>query len=156
MARRAAGILLWRRVGEGVEVLLAHPGGPLFAARDHGSWTVPKGEPDPGEDEFAAARREFAEEIGVDPPGGEAVLLGEARQRGGKVNVVWAIEGSLDGAAVRSNSFEMEWPPRSGRRQSFPEVDRVAWFDLESEAYRRIRDGQSAFLDRLRAVLDQP
>jgi predicted NUDIX family NTP pyrophosphohydrolase len=137
-------------------VLLAHPGGPLFASRDHGSWTVPKGEPEPGEDDLAAARREFAEEIGIDPPDGEAVPLGEARQRGGKVNAVWALEGDLDTTAVRSNTFELEWPPRSGRRQSFPEVDRVAWFDLEGEAHRRIRDGQSAFLDRLREALGRP
>jgi predicted NUDIX family NTP pyrophosphohydrolase len=156
VTRRAAGILLWRRAGDRVEVLLAHPGGPLFAARDRGSWTVPKGEPDPGEDEFAAARREFSEEIGTDPPDGAVVPLGEARQKGGKVNVVWAVEGDLDAAAVRSNTFEMEWPPRSGRRQSFPEIDRAAWFDLEGEAYRRIRDGQSAFLDRLREVLGRP
>ena len=151
--RRAAGILLWRRRGDSpagpVEVLLAHPGGPLFARKDLGVWTVPKGEPDDGEDDLAAARREFAEELGVEVPEGEVTPLGEARQRGGKVNVVWAVAGDVDVTRVSSNSFEMQWPPRSGRMQSFPEVDRAAWFDLDGEARARIRDGQLPFLDRL-------
>lgn len=150
--RRAAGILLWRRVGDApgrIEVLLAHPGGPLFARKDLGSWTVPKGEPEDGEADLDAARREFAEELGVPVPDGPAVPLGEARQRGGKVNVVWAVRGDLDPAGVSSNTFELEWPPRSGRRESFPEVDRAAWFDLAGEARTRIRDGQLPFLDRL-------
>lgn len=157
-ARRAAGILLWRRPTDGadgpVEVLLAHPGGPLFAHKDLGVWTVPKGEPDAGECDLEAARREFAEELGVPVPEGRAVPLGEARQRGGKVNVVWAVEGDIDAALVSSNRFELEWPPRSGRVQSFPEVDRAAWFDLADEARARIRDGQLAFLDRLQDHLD--
>lgn len=153
--RRAAGILLWRRRGHGVEVLLAHPGGPLFARKDHGAWTVPKGELDGDEDDLAAARREFAEELGVPAPAGPAVPLGEARQKGGKTNVVWAVEGDVDVQSVVSNTFTMEWPPRSGRISSFPEVDRAAWFDLDGEARERIRDGQLAFLDRLREHLDQ-
>jgi predicted NUDIX family NTP pyrophosphohydrolase len=153
--RRAAGILLWRQREGGVEVLLAHPGGPLFARKDHGAWTVPKGEPDGDEDDLAAARREFAEELGMPAPAGPAVLLGEARQKGGKTNVVWAVEGDLDVESVVSNTFTMEWPPRSGRTASFPEVDRAAWFDLDGEARRRIRDGQLAFLDRLRGHLDR-
>lgn len=155
--RRAAGILLWRRreesPGGAVEVLLAHPGGPLFARKDMGVWTVPKGEPEDGEDDLAAARREFAEELGVAVPEGEAVPLGEARQRGGKVNVVWAVTGDVDVTGVSSNTFEMQWPPRSGRMQSFPEVDRAAWFALDGEARNRIRDGQLPFLDRLSAHL---
>lgn len=160
--RRAAGILLWRRANPpdgAVEVLLAHPGGPLFARKDLGVWTVPKGEPDDGEDDLEAARREFAEELGVVAPAGEAVPLGEARQRGGKVNVVWAVEGDIDiesdVGTVNSNTFELEWPPRSGRVQSFPEVDRAAWFDLTGEARVRIRDGQLPFLDRLGDVLSE-
>lgn len=155
MTRRAAGILLWRRRGDRVEVLLAHPGGPLFASKDLGVWTIPKGEPEAGEDELVTARREFAEEIGVAPPDGEALPLGEGRQKGGKVNAVWAVEGDADVTQVRSNTFEMQWPPRSGRMQSFPEVDRAAWFDLDGEARERIREGQGVFLDRLADALSR-
>lgn len=136
-----------------MEVLLAHPGGPLFARKDAGHWTVPKGEPDPGEEQLDAARREFAEKIGVPAPAGQAVALGEARQQSGKVNTVWAVEGDLDVTEIASNEFAMQWPPRSGRMQSFPEVDRAAWFDLAGEARGRIRPAQAAFLDRLTAHL---
>ena len=132
MPRRSAGLLLWRRAGEGVEVLLGHPGGPLFARKDDGAWTIPKGEYDAAEDPLAAAHREFAEEIGVAPPDGDAVPLGEVTQRGGKVVTVWALEGDLDAAAMVSNLFAMEWPPRSGRVQEFPELDRAAWFPLDA------------------------
>jgi predicted NUDIX family NTP pyrophosphohydrolase len=160
--RQSAGILLYRRPttpGAPLEVLLAHPGGPFFAKRDEGHWSIPKGEPDGGEqDLLAVARREFAEETGHDapagPPEGRAPIeLGTIVQKGGKLVHAWAIEGDLDPAAAVSNEFEMEWPPRSGRRGVFPEIDRVAWFGPE-EARRRIKPTQIPFVDRLVDALD--
>ncbi|CAL9285063.1 NUDIX domain-containing protein [Streptomyces griseoincarnatus] len=145
---RSAGLLLFRRTGEGVEVLLGHMGGPFFARRDAGAWTVPKGEYDPDEPAWAAARREFEEELGLPPPEGEAVPLGEVRQSGGKVVTAWAVEGDLDPSSVVPGTFTMEWPPRSGRTREFPELDRVAWFPLE-RARELIVSAQAAFLDRL-------
>ncbi len=152
--RRSAGILLWRRADgqDGVEVLLAHPGGPLFERKDHGHWTIPKGEPDGERDEYAVARREFEEETGFAPPDGEPIPLGEIRQKGGKVVIAWALEGDVDPAAAVSNTFPFEWPPRSGRRIEIPEVDRVAWF-APDEARARIKDTQIPFIDRLLAAL---
>jgi predicted NUDIX family NTP pyrophosphohydrolase len=148
MAKVSAGLLLWRRGGRGtIEVLLGHPGGPYFARKDDGYWSVPKGEYDQGEDPLAAAYREFGEELGVAPPPGEPVPLGHA-QASGKVNTVWALEGDLDVAAAHSNSFSLEWPPRSGRMREFPEVDRAAWFDLAT-AREKIFASQRPFLDRL-------
>jgi predicted NUDIX family NTP pyrophosphohydrolase len=147
-ARTSAGILLFRRSPRGLEVLLAHPGGPYFAGKDAGHWTIPKGEPDGDPDLLRVARREFEEEIGQAPPETEAVPLGTVTQKGGKVVHAWAIEGDVDPEDARSNEFEMEWPPRSGRRATFPEVDRVAWFDL-AEARRRIKSTQIPFLERL-------
>lgn len=148
---RSAGLLLWRRTPAGaVEVLLAHPGGPLFARKD--VWGVPQGELDPDEDALVAAYREFTEEVGTAPPKGDPVPLGEARQPSGKVNVVWALEGDLAAGEARSNHFSMEWPPRSGRVQSFPEVDRVGWFTLQA-ARERAFPSQLPFLDRLAALL---
>ena len=149
--RTSAGILLFRRGPSGLEVLLAHPGGPYFARKDAGHWTIPKGEPDGDTDLLRVARREFEEEIGITPPEGTPVPLGTITQRGGKVVHAWAIEGDIDPADAHSNEFEMEWPPRSGHRATFPEVDRVAWFDL-AEARRRIKSTQTPFLDRLEAV----
>lgn len=145
---RSAGLLLFRRTGEGVEVLLGHMGGPFFARRDAGAWTVPKGEYDPDEPAWAAARREFQEELGLLPPEGEAVPLGEVRQSGGKVVTAWAVEGDLDPSSVVPGTFTMEWPPRSGRTREFPELDRVAWFPLE-RARELIVSAQAGFLDRL-------
>ncbi len=145
---RSAGLLLYRHTGRGLEVLLGHMGGPFFARRETGAWTVPKGEYDPGEPAWEAARREFREELGVPPPDGEAVPLGEVRQSGGKTVTAWAVEAHLDPAAVVPGTFEMEWPPRSGRMQEFPELDRVAWFTLD-RAREVIVTAQSAFLDRL-------
>lgn len=147
-ARRSAGILLFRRRPGSLEVLVGHMGGPFWAAKDVAAWSVPKGELDPGEDPLAAARREFAEELGLPVPGGDPLPLGEVRQRSGKVVTVWAVEGDLDPAAVVPGTFELEWPPRSGRRQSFPEVDRVEWCDLDT-ARGRLVAGQRPFLDRL-------
>ena len=154
--KRSAGLLLFRRVAErspdGVEVLLAHPGGPLFARKDDAHWSIPKGECEPGEDEWTAAQREFSEELGIPAPGGTPLSLGEAKQGSGKVNVIWAMEADPGPFGVRSNRFEMEWPPRSGKRAEFPEVDRVAWFPLE-EAEGKLFGSQRPFITRLAAEL---
>jgi predicted NUDIX family NTP pyrophosphohydrolase len=136
-------------------VLLVHPGGPLWAGRDAGAWSIPKGEHDDGEDPRACALREFAEETGTGLPADALSDLGTVRQRSGKLVRAWAAEGDLDAEAIRSNTFEMEWPPRSGRRQRFPEVDRAAWFALE-EARERLNPAQGPLLDRLRALLEGP
>ncbi|TDT39115.1 putative NUDIX family NTP pyrophosphohydrolase [Streptomyces sp. BK208] len=147
--RRSAGLLLHRRgPGGELQVLLGHMGGPFYTRRDAGAWTVPKGEYDPAEPAWEAARREFEEELGLPPPEGEAVPLGEVRQAGGKVVTVWAVEADLDPAAVLPGTFTMEWPPRSGRTAEFPELDRVAWFALDA-AREVIVKAQAAFLDRL-------
>jgi predicted NUDIX family NTP pyrophosphohydrolase len=148
--RTSAGILLWRRRGGGIEVLLGHPGGPLWARKDAGHWTVLKGEVEPGEQPVDVARREFAEETGHAAPDGPLVELGEIRQKSGKLVQAWAAEGDLDPASAKSNTFEMEWPPRSGSRARFPEIDRVEWFDLD-EARRKLKEAQVPFLDRLGA-----
>lgn len=145
---RSAGILLYRRGGDGLEVLLVHPGGPIWARRDAGAWSLPKGEYVDGEDPLAAARREFAEELGVAPPGGPVVELGEIRQKAGKVVRAWALEGDLDPSSAVSNTFELEWPPRSGRLQEFPEVDRAEWFSL-ARAREKINPAQAELVDRL-------
>jgi predicted NUDIX family NTP pyrophosphohydrolase len=144
--RKSAGVLMYKRAAGAVVVLLVHPGGPFWRKRDAGAWSIPKGEYE-GEDAEGAARREFAEETGVRLEGG-LLPLGEARQKGGKLVAAFACEGDLDGARLRSNSFEMEWPPRSGRMQSFPEVDRAGWFSLE-QAREKIVAGQLPFLDQL-------
>ncbi len=151
-ARLSAGILLFRERDGRLEVLLGHPGGPFFAKKDDGSWTVLKGEANPGEEPAAVACREFVEETGRRPPDGTMLDLGEVRQRGGKTVVAWALAGDLDPATARSNTFEMEWPPRSGRVRAFPEIDRVEWFDLET-ARTKILPAQAPFLDRLEEVL---
>ena len=152
MARRSAGLLLYRRSTEGVEVLLAHPGGPLWAKRDLGVWTVPKGEFHDGEEAWAVARREFEEEVGHPAPGDDPIELGEIRQKGGKLVEAWALEGDLDPAKAHSNTFPLEWPPRSGRWITIPEIDRVAWFPPD-EARKRIKDTQIPFIDRLLEAL---
>jgi predicted NUDIX family NTP pyrophosphohydrolase len=146
--RRSAGLLLFRRREGRTEVLLGHMGGPFFARREAGAWTVPKGEYGPQETAWAAACREFAEELGLPPPEGPAVELGEVRQAGGKTVTVWAVEADLDPAAVVPGTFRLQWPPRSGRFQEFPELDRVAWFAPEA-AREVIVTAQAAFLDRL-------
>lgn len=150
--RRSAGLLVHRGTGPGLEVLLVHPGGPAWARRDAGAWSVPKGEYEPGEEPLAAAQREFAEELGSAPPAGDYVDLGEIRQRSGKVVRAWAVPGDLDVDAAHSNTFTMEWPPRSGRIQEFPEIDRAQWFGL-TEARTRINPAQVALLDRLTQAL---
>jgi predicted NUDIX family NTP pyrophosphohydrolase len=150
VARTSAGLLLYRRTAGEVEVLLAHPGGPLWARRDEGAWSLPKGEIEPGEEPLAVARREFLEETGHEPPAGGVISLGEVRQTSGKVVVGFAIEGDLDPATASSNTFPLEWPPGSGRWHDTPEVDRVAWFGPD-EARRRLNPAQAVFVDRLLA-----
>jgi predicted NUDIX family NTP pyrophosphohydrolase len=150
MPKPSAGLLVYRRGGAGLEVLLVHPGGPFWTNKDEGAWSIPKGEiDDPGDEPLAVARREFEEELGVAPPGTDAAVpLGEVRQAGGKRVVVWAVEGDLDASRITSNTFEIEWPPRSGRTRSFPEVDRAEWYGLD-EARGKLLEGQRPFLDRL-------
>jgi predicted NUDIX family NTP pyrophosphohydrolase len=153
--RRSAGLLLFRRAGEGggeLEVLIVHPGGPLFARRDEGIWSLPKGEYEPGDDPLAEASREFTEELGSPPPDGERIDLGVVKQRSGKLVSAWAVAGDLDTASVLSNEFEMEWPPRSGIRRRFPEVDRAEWVGV-AEARRKLVSAQAELVDRLQAVL---
>jgi predicted NUDIX family NTP pyrophosphohydrolase len=149
MPKLSAGILLYRSRRSGLEVLLVHPGGPFWAKRDEAAWSAPKGEYEADEDPLEVAFREFREELGVDPPGEPRPFdLGELVQPGGKRVRVWALAGDLDENAVHSNTFEMEWPPRSGTTREFPEVDRAAWFDLET-ARRKLVRGQAGFIDRL-------
>ncbi len=152
MPVRSAGLLLFRRSAAGFEVLVVHPGGPFWARKDLGAWSLPKGEYDDDEDPAVCARREFAEELGTAPPDGELLDLGEVRLKSGKVVVAWAVEGDLDTAEIVSNTFETEWPPRSGRRQSFPEVDRAEWFGPD-EARAKLNPAQAEFVDRLEALL---
>jgi predicted NUDIX family NTP pyrophosphohydrolase len=150
--RTSAGILLWRTREGRLEVLLGHPGGPYFAGKDADHWTVLKGEVDPGEDLLVVARREFEEETGHPLPDGPTIDLGEIRQKSGKRVLAWAVEGDLDTKTAVSNSFEMEWPPRSGRMREFPEIDRVEWFGLD-DALEKIKAAQAPFLDRLERTL---
>jgi predicted NUDIX family NTP pyrophosphohydrolase len=152
--KRSAGLLLFRRAADGVapEVLLGHMGGPFWARRDTGAWSVPKGEIEPGEDSLTAARREFAEEVGLAVPSGDLIELGDARQPSGKVVTVWAVEADLDPDLAVPGTFDLEWPRGSGRMQSFPELDRVAWLPVLAAA-DKIVAGQRPFLDRLVAAL---
>jgi predicted NUDIX family NTP pyrophosphohydrolase len=152
--RTSAGVLLYRRRDGAVEVLLVHPGGPYWERKDDGAWSLPKGEFTPGESPEAAARREFAEETGTAlGVGVELMPLTPVRQPGGKVIYPYAGEGDLDAAAVRSNTFTLEWPPRSGRTRTFPEVDRAAWYD-RAGAVRKIIAGQRPIVEELFARVD--
>jgi predicted NUDIX family NTP pyrophosphohydrolase len=145
----SAGLLVYRRTDGGIEVLLVHPGGPFWTKKDDGAWSVPKGEYEPDEDPLQVALREFEEETGQPPPDhSDAEWLGEQRQPSGKVVSAWAVQGDVDVSDIRSNTFEMEWPPRSGRTREFPEVDRADWFDLD-QARRKLLRGQVGFLDRI-------
>jgi predicted NUDIX family NTP pyrophosphohydrolase len=155
MPRRSAGILLYRRRQGALEVLLVHPGGPAWANRDAGAWSIPKGEYGDGEDPRAVALREFEEETGQPPPDGELVALGEIRQRGGKLVTAWATSGDLDPEQLTSNTFKMRWPPRSGQWRTFPEVDRAGWFD-PATAREKLLPAQAELVDRLLAVLAEP
>lgn len=147
----SAGILMWRHGADGVEVLLGHFGGPLWAKKDEGAWAIPKGVVEAGETPEQAARREFQEELGF-PAEGDLVPLGRIWQKGGKYVEAFALEGDLDAGAIRSNHFTLEWPPRSGRMQSFPEIDRAAWFTLP-EAREKILPSQGQILDLFEAAL---
>ena len=142
---------MYRLVAGELEVLLVHPGGPFWARRDDGVWSIPKGEYEDGEEPLTAARREFAEELGSEPPAGEMLDLGEIRQRSGKRVCAWALAGDLDAEAVVSNNFTLEWPPRSGRMREFPEIDRAGWFDLRT-ARKKLNPGQVPLLERLEQV----
>jgi predicted NUDIX family NTP pyrophosphohydrolase len=148
MAKRSAGILLYRGRGGELRLLLVHPGGPFWAKKDLGAWSIPKGEYQEGEDALAVARREFEEELGSPAPARDAIELGKLVQPSRKVVTAYAIEGDFDVDRLKSNLFEMEWPPKSGRLQSFPEVDRAQWFTVE-EAREKILPGQRPFIDRL-------
>jgi len=151
MPKRSAGILMFRRRGGEIEVLLMHPGGPFWAKKDAGAWSIPKGEYAQGEDALAVAKREFEEETGA-RPAGKFLPLGEVVQAGGKIVTAWALEGDFDPATLTSNRFELEWPPKSGREVSFPEVDRAQWFS-PAEAQQKILAAQREFMTRLRDAL---
>lgn len=152
MGALSAGLLVFRRGAEGnPEVLLVHPGGPFWSRRDTGVWSIPKGEVEAGEELAAVAEREFAEELGRPAPEGARTDLGQITQAGGKRVRAWAVEGDFDATDITSNQFEVEWPPRSGRHQSFPEVDRAAWFSLD-DARQKLNAAQVELLDRLPAL----
>ena len=152
MAKKSAGLLIFRRGSGGVEVFLVHPGGPFWARKDEGAWSILKGEYGPGEDPLEAARREFQEETGF-PSAGEFLPLTPRKQPSGKVISAWALEGDADASAIQSNSFSLEWPPRSGKQQEFPEVDRAGWFSIPA-AKEKILKGQAPFLDELQEILE--
>jgi predicted NUDIX family NTP pyrophosphohydrolase len=152
MVKRSAGILLYRGSESAREVLLVHPGGPFWAKKDDGAWSMPKGEYAAGEDPLAVAKREFAEELGSAPPSSRYIDLGELGQPSRKVITAFAVEGDFDPARLRSNQFELEWPPKSGHKQTFPEVDRAGWFATD-EARVKILSGQAPFIDRLLAAI---
>ncbi len=152
MPRSSAGLLMFR-IRQGLEVLLAHPGGPLFRNKDDGAWSIPKGEPEPDEDLLLTAQREFQEETGLKPTG-PFIPLRPIQQKGGKIVHAWAFQGDCDPATLKSNTFTMEWPPHSGRHREFPEIDRAQFFDLAT-ARKKIKAGQDGLLDELQTVVDK-
>lgn len=151
---RSAGVLLFRQAEDGLEVLLIHPGGPYWAKRDAGAWSIPKGKVDEGETDRIAAWREFLEELGSPVPEGPAIELGQIRQKAGKDVIAWAVEGDLDADAIKSSTFTVEWPPRSGRERTYPEVDRAGWFGLDA-AREKLLPAQVPLLERLAAALHE-
>ncbi|MFP4226269.1 MAG: NUDIX domain-containing protein [Desulfobacterales bacterium] len=151
MAQKSAGILMYRFQEQALEVFLVHPGGPFWARRDHAAWSIPKGEFSDSEDPLEAAKREFQEETGM-PAGGDLFYLGEFKQPSRKLIHVWAVEGDCDPGAIESNTFEMEWPPKSGKYERFPEVDRAGWFSLEA-ASEKLHKGQVVLIGRLAEAL---
>jgi len=153
MPRLSAGLLMYRIRDEAIQVLLAHPGGPYFVNKDDGHWSIPKGEPGPDEDLFHTAQREFEEETGL-KPAGPFVALQPVKQKGGKLVHAWAFQGDCDPATIRSNTFAMEWPPRSGQQQAFPEIDRAEFFELET-ARRKIKAAQVGLIDELEMILNE-
>ena len=152
MAKLSAGILMYRGEATSLELLLVHPGGPFWAKKDRGAWSMPKGEYEESEEPLVVAKREFEEELGSAAPAGDYIALGELKQPSRKVITAFAVEGDLDPSTLESNHFAMEWPPKSGKRQSFPEVDRAAWFSLD-QAATKIQPGQAPFIDRLLIAL---
>jgi predicted NUDIX family NTP pyrophosphohydrolase len=152
MAKQSAGLLVYRATAGGVEVLLVHPGGPFWAKKDDGAWFIPKGELEAGEEPLAAALREFQEELGIASPPGEPLALGTAKNKGGKLIHAWALPGDLDLSGFRSNTFELEWPPRSGKLREFPEVDRASYFTV-AEAERKLHVAEQPLLARLLLLL---
>ena len=153
MTKKSAGILLYRFQNNLTEVLLVHPGGPFWAKKDWGAWSIPKGEFGPGENPLDAAKRELEEETGIKPEG-NFIELTPAKQKSGKLIYTWALEKDIDPADIKSNSFEIEWPPNSGKKKSFPEIDRAAWFNMD-EARNKIIDGQVPLINELEAKLDE-
>ena len=151
-SKRSAGILLYRRRGTQLEVLLVHPGGPFWSKKDDGAWFIPKGELEAGEEPLDAARREFCEELGCEPPPAEPLALGTVSNKSGKLIYAWALEGDFDLAAFKSNTFKLEWPPRSGQMREFPEVDRVAFF-ASPDAELKLHQAELPLLERLRSLL---
>jgi predicted NUDIX family NTP pyrophosphohydrolase len=147
MTKQTAGLLVYRDAGEGVEIFLVHPGGPFNTKKDDGAWSIPKGEFDDGEDSLSAARREFEEETSF-KIAGDFFELKPVKQKGGKIVHAWAVEADVDADAIKSNTFEMEWPPKSGKMSEFPEVDRAAWFDLKT-AKQKINPAQTGLIDEL-------
>jgi predicted NUDIX family NTP pyrophosphohydrolase len=154
MKKRSAGLIVYRRRKGQIEVLMAHMGAPWWAKKDAGAWTVPKGEIEEGEEPLATAKREFLEELGLDPPEGEYMALGDIEQQNNKTVTAWAVEGDLDANHVVSNTFETEWPPRSGKKQRFPEIDRAEWKNLEEAAAKSVR-GQAELFKRLAEKLGE-
>jgi predicted NUDIX family NTP pyrophosphohydrolase len=152
MQKQSAGILLYKRTDNGIEMLLVHPGGPYWAKKDAGVWSIPKGEFAKGEEPLSAAVREFSEELGYPLPEGELVPLGQARQSSGKIVHAWALQADLDASTVKSNTFTMEWPPKSGRQQEFPEIDKAEWFTLAA-APQKLARGQLPLLKMLAEYL---
>jgi predicted NUDIX family NTP pyrophosphohydrolase len=153
MPKKSAGLMLYRRTEPDPEILLVHPGGPFWRKKDEGAWTIPKGEFSEDEDPLTAAKREFEEETGTKPPAGEFIKLKPIKQANNKIVHAWAIEGEFDPSTLRSNTFQMEWPPRTGRLEEFPEVDRAKWFTPE-EARKKILAGQIPLIEELLTVLE--
>lgn len=151
MPQKSAGIVLYRIQNNSIEVFLVHPGGPYWSKKDDGAWSIPKGEFDENEEPLAAAKREFQEETGINISG-EFIQLNPVKQKGGKMVYAWAVEGDIDPEKIKSNSFEIEWPPRSGKMKSFPEIDKAAWFHL-SEAQKKIIEAQSALIKELESKI---
>jgi predicted NUDIX family NTP pyrophosphohydrolase len=153
MAKKSAGLVMYRVRDNRLEVLIVHLGGPFWAKKDEGAWFIPKGEIEPGEDEFAAAKREFGEETGIEPRG-DFIELGTIKHKAGKIVHAWAFEGDCDPASIRSNTFTMEWPPRSGKQREFPEVDRAQFVSVE-QARAKMSPAEFELVDRLQQILIQ-
>ncbi|MGH9858193.1 MAG: NUDIX domain-containing protein, partial [Acidobacteriota bacterium] len=151
--KQSAGILVYKKKNNVTEVLIVHPGGPFWAKKDKGAWSIPKGEPQEGDDRLETAKREFREETGHEAPNGEFIELGSIKNKSGKVIYAWAVEGDLDASNVKSNTFTMEWPPKSGNQQEFVEVDKAGWFNLE-KAKEKLNPAQADFIDRLAEALN--